>query len=844
MKIAKKQQGLLVLILVLMALLLFAAPALADDTGWLSPQGNYADTGLEGLLPDNAANAYAQDDARAEFSSGWMFVWFRDRVHYTFANDPVPAGATITGIEVQLESYRTSSSQPVLSVQLWQDNQLRGSGKTAIPSTPADNDTYVTLGSASDAWGYTSWTAQRINDNFNLRLISSENWGSVYLDHIQVKIYYTPAAPSNNTPVAEDDTYATDEDTPLTVPAPGVLANDSDADGDTLTAAEVGDPQHGTLNLNSDGSFSYTPEPNYNGSDSFTYCANDGTSGSSPASISIIVNAVNDAPVAVADNYSVDEDSELRIAAPGVLSNDSDVEGDTINAYETVSVTSHGHISLQADGSFIYMPNANYNGMDSFSYRISDGDALSNVATVSITVNPVADPPLAVDNSYSVDEDHTLNIAASGVLANDADVDGDALTATLVSGPAHGTLNLNGNGSFSYTPQANYSGPDSFSYSASDGSLSDTAVANITVNPVNDAPVLTQINDQRIEEGETCSFRATASDVDRPADILTFSLIGAPKGAKIDASSGVFTWKPSGSQIPGSYTFSMRVSDNGSPARYDEQEVTVSVHYKDYQFKIKATAGDGGSIDPKGDTWVYRGDDITFMIKPDQGYQIEDVLVDDKSIGAVKKYEFEKVKTNHTIKAVFSRICSCDRFIDIDTRLWYHDGIDFVIGKGLFQGISANQFGPDLPMTRAMLVTVLYRLDGMPDVFGMNPFLDVESSSWYSGAVIWAVGHGIVKGVDGEHFAPNDNLSREQLVAILYRYAIYKGYVMSGGDDPGISIYSDAGDISDYAVPAMEWACKKGIIEGNSPTTINPLALATRAEVAIILMRFVREISK
>src|SRR6185436_3493616 len=142
------------------------------------------------------------------------------------------------------------------------------------------------------------------------------------------------------------------------------------------------------------------------------------------------------------------------------------------------------------NGLFTYTPAANYNGPDSFTYKANDGTDDSNVVTVSITVNPMGDAPVAVADSYGVNEDATLTVAVAGVLGNDTDTDGNALTAVLVSDVAHGTLALNGNGGFTYTPAANYSGPDSFTYKANDGTAdSNTVTVTITVNGVNDAPV-------------------------------------------------------------------------------------------------------------------------------------------------------------------------------------------------------------------------------------------------------------------------------------------------------------------------------------------------------------------
>ena len=131
----------------------------------------------------------------------------------------------------------------------------------------------------------------------------------------------------NDAPVAVNDSYSTNEDTPLTVNAPGVLGNDTDVDGDSLTAVLVTGPTHGTLTLNSNGSFTYTPTANYNGPDSFTYRVSDGSALSNIATVSLTVTAVNDAPVAVNNSYSTNEDTQLTVSAPGVRGNDTDVEG-------------------------------------------------------------------------------------------------------------------------------------------------------------------------------------------------------------------------------------------------------------------------------------------------------------------------------------------------------------------------------------------------------------------------------------------------------------------------------------------------------------------------------------
>src|SRR5438045_1746334 len=186
------------------------------------------------------------------------------------------------------------------------------------------------------------------------------------------------------------------------------------------------------------------PSRTFNGIDSFTYRASDGQAQSGIATVTITVTSVNDAPVAANDDsYTTPEDTQLTVAAPGVLANDSDVDGDPLS---TILVTgpSHGTLTLNGDGSFSYMPALNFNGIDTFTYKATDGQAQSGIATATITVTPVNDAPVAAnDDNYTTPEDTQLTVSAPGVLANDSDVDGDSLSAVLVSGPSHGTLTLN-----------------------------------------------------------------------------------------------------------------------------------------------------------------------------------------------------------------------------------------------------------------------------------------------------------------------------------------------------------------------------------------------------------------
>ena len=294
------------------------------------------------------------------------------------------------------------------------------------------------------------------------------------------------AAPADNTqPVAQPNQYATVQDQPLTIAVPGVLDGDTDADDDPLVAVLNTLPSRGTLQLNGDGSFIYTPAAGFVGEDSFTYRASDGTLTSEPATVTLVITALatNAAPTAVGNAYSTQRDMLLTVNAPGVLENDSDANGDPLTA-ELVDAPASGILTLNADGSFSYTPNPGFVGKASFTYRVSDGALASAPAIVTLDVIAVTTnvPPSAADDAYSVRHDTLLSMDAPGVLDNDSDANDDALTAELADAPTNGTLSLQADGSFTYLPNIGFVGLDSFTYRLLDGThLSETAKVMIEV---------------------------------------------------------------------------------------------------------------------------------------------------------------------------------------------------------------------------------------------------------------------------------------------------------------------------------------------------------------------------
>jgi hypothetical protein len=321
----------------------------------------------------------------------------------------------------------------------------------------------------------------------------------------------------NDAPVANDDAATVAEDSANNVI--NVLANDTDLDGDTLTVTAVTQGTNGSVALVG-GVVNYTPNPNFVGSDSFTYTISDGNGGSDSATVAITVTNANDAPVANDDAATVVEDSANNVI--DVLANDTDADGDTLTV-TAVTQGANGAVAL-VGGVVSYTPAAGFSGADSFTYSVSDGPSTSNVATVTVTVIATRRPPIANDDSATVVEDSGATPIA--VLANDTDPDADPLTVTAVTQGTNGVVAITAGGTaVSYVPNPNFAGSDSFTYTISDGTGFATATVSVTVTPVNDKPdavadaatvlegsgpitIAVLANDTTVEAGETLTIKA------------------------------------------------------------------------------------------------------------------------------------------------------------------------------------------------------------------------------------------------------------------------------------------------------------------------------------------------
>ncbi len=479
----------------------------------------------------------------------------------TTGNNGFGKTVTSTGSQVQTEfSHVVYSRDNTGFASLYVNNQLVG-------SNTIDGD-------------FSNWNA---GYQFALanELDSTRHWLGSYdlvaiynqaFDASEVEQNYLAGAsfgdiPTNALPVAVNDSGTVEEDSQLTL---NVLANDSDADNDNLTLVSVLPGNNGTTSIEG-GQIVYTPTANFSGTDSFDYTVSDGQGGTDTATVTITVNSVNDDPVAVDDTATTDQDSSLLVP---VLSNDSDVEGDTLTVL-SATAGSAGSTAIE-NNQIRYTPDAGFVGDDSFSYTVEDGNGGSATATVNITVtestsSPGNTAPVAVNDSSTLQEDSQLTL---NVLANDSDADDDSLSLVSVLPGNNGTTSIEGD-QVVYTPTANFSGTDSFDYTVSDGQGgTDTATVTITVNNVNDDPVAVD-DTATTDQDSSLLVPVVANDTDVEGDTLTIVSATAGSAGSTAIENNQIRYTPDAGFV-GDDSFSYTVEDGNGGTATATVNVTVT----------------------------------------------------------------------------------------------------------------------------------------------------------------------------------------------------------------------------------------------------------------------------
>ncbi|MBN2239260.1 MAG: choice-of-anchor L domain-containing protein, partial [Dehalococcoidales bacterium] len=383
----------------------------------------------------------------------------------------------------------------------------------------------VTGSAVTDEYGNAYWSYISIQEGEDIII----SYSSINPSIESNEVYKIWEAEGNLVPIARNDSFSLLEGAYVegNVKDDNNFGIDFEADIPSQISL-VTDVNHGVLDLYSDGYFIYTPDNDYYGIDGFTYQLRDNDGDTDTANVSFNIVGINDAPVAQDDYYTITEGGTLNEPL-GILFNDYDSENSTLTAMLNSDV-SYGTLTLNNDGTFVYIHDSSETLYDHFTYKANDGVLDSNIATVEIMITPENDPPVTVVDYYTIGEGGTLNIPAPGVLDNDSDPENDYIEAVLVNDVSNGSLLLQVDGSFSYTHNDSETTADSFTYVASDGS-SESELTDVTIDilPVNDAPMVGDIPDQTIEEAElftTINLDDYVEDIDNPDYEITWSVNG------------------------------------------------------------------------------------------------------------------------------------------------------------------------------------------------------------------------------------------------------------------------------------------------------------------------------
>ena len=465
------------------------------------------------------------------------------------------------------------------------------------------------------------------------------------------------------------------------------------------------------------------------------------------------------------------------------------------------------------------------------SLTVPDGKTLTNDGTVTteeggtLTGSITNAPPKITTEGLS---EGTVNTAYNQTLA----ADNNPTSWSVTNGALPNGLTLE-NGTISGTPTA--AGTSTFTVKANNNYGSDSKSLSITIGAQTNVPVTgVSLNTSTLNliEGGTGTLIATVEPSNATNKNVTWE--SSNKSVATVDANGLVT-----AVSAGNATITVTTVDGGKTAA-----CTVTVRpdippaNPNYKITVEATQGGTVTADP---TAAKAGTTVTLTPVPDRGYQVGAVAVTDRFGDAVAvteqadgTYTFTMPNGQVTVTVTFAEAPL--PFPDVTEGDWFYDAVRYAYETGLMDGVGDNLFAPNSETTRAQLVTILYRLAGEPEPGGDSGFSDVAAGTWYTDAVAWAAQNGIVNGVSDTEFAPGDDITREQLAAILYRYAACQGYDVSQRAD--LSGFGDASSISGYAQEALSWAHAQGLVLGFEDGSLRPQGTASRAQIAAVLMRF------
>ena len=565
----------------------------------------------------------------------------------------------------QTASFKVDTGKPVTTI----DGLPGGASSSEVTFTLSATDTvsgvahtYYTLngGAAQTYAGAVSISAEGTT---TVAWWSTDNAGNVEAACTADVVIHYPQPPAT-----APDSYVTDEDTPLTVAAAGVLGNDSDPEGGSMTATVGASPSHGSLSLASDGGFVYAPDADWNGTDTFTYTAVNAAGPSAVETVTITVNAVNDPPTAVALSNDTIAENEPAGSVVGTLTT-TDVDSTSFTYSLPAGMGDNSAFAIDGD-QLKTAESFDYETKSTYTVFVCSSDQLGAYAYQELTVNVknALEPPVTAPDSYATDEDTTLTVLAPGVLGNDSDPlagmlpkgmgilrIGPGMSASVAADPSHGTLTLASDGGFTYVPDADWYGTDTYTYVATNAEGSSSAeTVTIDVAPVADAPTALSISNDTIAENEpTGSVVGTFTATDVDSTSFTYSLLATGDASAFTISGDELrAAQPFDCEAKPSYSIAVRVTDESDNtfdqdftihvSNVNEPPVAAEHAYETTEgvalsvpapgLKADATDPDGDALDsiigwtPAGHGMVNAGSDGAFTYTPDPGFHGTDAF--------------------------------------------------------------------------------------------------------------------------------------------------------------------------------------------------------------------------